>query len=448
MNLVQRQELEEHRSKTIEAAAPPTPADERLAARLRGDDDEHQPARLDVRWLANGKVDIRTTSWVGVARFSRLEVHVLPKLVGGELRVLRMLEYALGVRMLRRLPDDATLTAQGRDLLDLVCLLLIEETQALLRDGLLRDYREADDTLPVLRGRLRHRDHYLRHFGRLDRLDCHFDEYDSDTPDNQLLAAGIDAARRHAKNRDVRFGAVRLGGLLQEACEPPTADADWYESTIRYTRRNAAYRPAHELAKLLLRQLAFDDLFNSSGDGVTAFMINMNTVFERFVLRLVTEAFAESKTIQVSPHTRLKTVIRNDDTGHTHTTIDPDLIIEHRPTGVRVPLDVKYKLYNDKKLAAGDIYQTFLYAFALGRGELHRAGIIFPATSIISGPTLSVRQLDGPTSARIAVLGLDIPQILDDLDLQYRRRSDLLATTRAAVEQLAGMGNSRHPTTV
>jgi len=71
---------------------------------------------------------------------------------------------------------------------------------------------------------------------------------------------------------------------------------------------------------------------------------------------------------------------------------------------------------------------------------VHRAGIIFPATSIISGPTLSVRQLDGPTSARIAVLGLDIPQILDDLDLQYRRRSDLLATTRAAVEQLAGMG--------
>jgi hypothetical protein len=92
--------------------------------------------------------------------------------------------------------------------------------------------------------------------------------------------------------------------------------------------------------------------------------------------------------------------------------------------------------------------QTFLYAFALGRGEVHRAGIIFPATSIISGSTLSVRQLDGPTSARIAVLGLDIPQILDDLDLQYRRRSDLLATTRAAVEQLAGMGNARHPTTV
>lgn len=438
---MQRAELSEYRSKTIDGEAGPSPADERLATRLRGDD-QHEPARLDVRWLASGKVDIRTTSWVGVVRFSQLEVHVLPKLAGGELRVLRMLEYALGVRMLRRLPDDTTLSAKGHDLLDLVCLLLAEETQTLLRDGLLRDYREVDDTLSVLRGRLRYRDQHLRRFGRLDRLECHFDEYDSNTPDNQLLLAGVDAARRHAKDRDVRFSAARLSGLLREVCEPDTADADWYERAIRYTRRNASYRPAHELARLLLRQLALDNLFNTGGDGVTAFMINMNTVFERFVLRLVAEAFAESETIQVLPHTRIKAVIRNDDTGRTHTTIDPDFVIVHEPTGVRVPLDVKYKLYDTKKIAVGDIYQTFLYAFALGNGNLHRSGIIFPATSAVSGPTLSVRQVDGPTSAKIGVLGLDIPKTLDNL--QGSARGELLALTRAAIELLAGLPGVAH----
>lgn len=357
-----------------------------------------------------------------------------------------MLEYALGVRMLRRLPDEATLAAEGHDLLDLVCLLLAEETQTLLRGGLLRDYCEADDTLPVLRGRLRYRDQYLRRFGQLDRLECHFDEYDSNTADNQLLAAGLVAASRHAKDRDVRFSSVRLTSLLQEVCEPPTADADWYERAIHYTRRNIGYGPAHALAKLLLRQLAFDDLFNSSGDGITAFMINMNSVFERFVLRLVTEAFAGSETIAVLPHTRLKAVIRNDDTGHTHTTIDPDLVIGHQPTGLRVPLDVKYKLYDSKRVAVGDIYQTFLYAFALGKGGLHRSGIIFPATSAVSGPTLSVRQLDGPTSAKIDLLGLDIPKTLDDL--QGPSRPALLANTRAAIEQLAGLGSSGHAAAV
>jgi 5-methylcytosine-specific restriction enzyme subunit McrC len=436
---MQREGLPEYRSRTIHAGAPPTSADERLAALLRGKD-ENEPARLDVRWLANGKVEIRTTSWVGVVRFSSLEVHVVPKLAGGELQVLRMLEYALGVRMLRRLQDVTTLAARGINLLDLVCLLLAEETQFLLRNGLLRDYREADDALPVLRGRLRYRDQYLRRFGQLDRLECHFDEYDSNTPDNQLLAAGLDAARRHAKDRDIRFTAGRLAGLLHEACEPPTADADWYERAIRYARRNATYRPAHELAKLLLRQLAFKDLFNSSVDGVTAFMINMNTVFERFVLRLVSEAFAESEAIRVSPHARIKAVIRNDETGRTYTTIDPDLVLEHERADVRVPIDVKYKLYDSKKLSVGDIYQTFLYAFALGRGGLHRCGIIFPATATINGPTLSVRQLDGPTSAKIAALGLDIPRTLEEL--HSARRPHLLSATRTAVEELAGFASA------
>lgn len=427
-------ELHEYRSATVPVVEPPTAADQHLAARLRGGDADL--ARLDVRWLANDIVDIRATSWVGVVRFSGLEIRVVPKLAGGELRVIRMLEYALGVRMLRRLPDDPALQATGRDLLELVCLLLTEESQSLLRDGLLRDYRSVEDTLPMLRGRLRPRDQYLRRFGQLDQLACSFDEYDSNTPDNQLLAAALAAARRHAQDRDIRFSAGRLSALLQEACEPPTTDADWYERTIAYNRRNARYRPAHELAKLLLRQLAFDDLFNSGEVGVTAFMINMNTVFERFVLRLVTEAFADSDHIRVTPHQRLKAVIRYESTGGTYTTIDPDLVVEHTGSGARVPIDVKYKLYDTKKLAVSDIYQTFLYAFAIGKGEVHRCGIVFPATSTVRGPALTIRQLDGPVSAKIAAMGLDLPKALDRLNgLEHQ---GLLAEIRTEVQALCG----------
>ncbi len=267
-----------------------------------------------------------------------------------------------------------------------------------------------------------------------------FDEYDSNTPDNQLLAAGLDAARRHARDRDIRFSASGLEALLQEACEPPTTDADWYERAILYTRRNASYRPAHELAKLLLRQLAFDDLFNSGDRGVTAFMINMNTVFERFMLRLVTEAFAGSGSVRATSHQRLRAVIRYETNGRTYTTIDPDLVIEDLSTEARVPLDVKYKLYDSKKLAVGDIYQTFLYAFALGKGELHRSGIIFPATSTVTGPTLTIRQLDGPISARIGALGVDVSRMLDQLE--GPEHQDLLAAVRTAIEALIGLGSA------
>lgn len=436
MTDIQRLELGEHQTRTWPTDALPSAADERLAHRLAGDGNE--PARLDVRWLANGHVEVSATSWIGVVRFSGIEVHVFPKLVGGNLRVLRMLEYALGVRMLRRLPAQRPLAAEGDDLLDLVCLLLVEETQAVLRDGLLRDYREAEDDLSALRGRLRYRDQYFRRFGQLDRLECRYDEYDSNTPDNQLLAVALDAARRIAKERDIRFSALRLGGLLREACEPPSGDVEWYERAIHYSRRNSRYRSAHELAKLVLRNLAFHDMFNTTSGAVTAFMINMNTVFERFVLRLVGEALGGVSRIDALPHQRLRAVIRNDDTGRTYTSIDPDLVIADKEADERVPIDVKYKLYDTKKLAPADIYQTFMYAFALGKGGTQRAGVIFPASSTVSGPTLSIRPVAAvsTTAAKIMAAGLDVPRALDDLD--GPARSGLLADVRSLVEHLTG----------
>src|SRR4051812_47861438 len=109
-------ELSEYQRRRVAADAP-TEADQSLADRLMSDETD---ARLAVRWLANGDVDITASSWVGVVRFSKLDVLVVPKLVGGALRVLRMLDYAAGVNMLRRLPSDRPLPADGTDLFDLI----------------------------------------------------------------------------------------------------------------------------------------------------------------------------------------------------------------------------------------------------------------------------------------------------------------------------------------
>ncbi len=95
-----RVELSEYEHRRI-PLPPPSASDIRLADQLEGNDLE---PRIAVRWLANGEVDIRATSWVGVIRFSQLDIHVVPKLVGGQLRVLRMLEYAAGISLISRLP--------------------------------------------------------------------------------------------------------------------------------------------------------------------------------------------------------------------------------------------------------------------------------------------------------------------------------------------------------
>lgn len=429
-------ELSEYQRARV-TVADPTNEDLRLADRLTGDG--HDP-RLAVRWLANGDIDITASSWVGVVRFSSLDIYVVPKLVGGALRVLRMLEYAAGVSMLLRLPADRELPAKGRDLFDLICLLLAQETEALVRDGLLRDYRATDDTLEVLRGRLRYRDQYLRRFGRLDRLECHYDEYNSDTPDNQLVAAGLTVARRRANDPAIRFALGRLAGLFAEACQPVSTDADWYEATIRYDRRNHRYRPAHELAKLVLRCLAFDDLYATDGTNVTAFLLDMNAVFERFATRLVHDALAPTP-LRASGQHRIRAVIRDDRTERTYSAITPDLVIEDATNGRTVPIDIKYKTYDARKIATADIYQTFLYAYSLGtEPDERRAGILYPSAEPSPGARLSIKPVTGPTAARITAAGIDVPAVLDALT--GHNRDEMLDEMRRTVAAITGLSTT------
>ena len=427
--------LGEYERRQIPASAP-TESDLRLSNDLAGTG-QGDGNRLDVRWLANGNVEIGASSWVGVARFSDLEVHVVPKFVGGPLRVLRMLEYTSGVDILRRLPMNRPLPVDGTDLFDLVCLLLVEETTALLRDGLLHDYRTTVDDIPVLRGRLRYREQVLRRYGQLDRLDCSFDEYDADIAENQLITAALLTAHGRVRATRLRFAVTRQAGILNSACEPHTTDPSWYERTIRYDRRNARYRPAHELAKFVLRHAGFHDLFDTStGARVGAFMINMNTLFEAFIRKLLRDALAGTELGVTAPST-VRAVIRDEDTDRNYSSIRPDVLL-NLPAGWRIPIDVKYKLYETRKLSTADIYQTFTYALALGEpGQQPRAGIIYPAMTFTKRPNLTIRPVNGPVAARVNAVGIDVPRTLEEL--RGPNRDDLLHTVRGLIAHLGGL---------
>jgi len=185
--------LDEYDTKVFDCPAP-TLADKHLRDSLAAGGDA--TPRMDVRFLAGGQMEVTTYSWVGVVRFSSVEIRVVPKLIGGNLRVLRMIEYAQDVRLIARLRTDRSLPAEGNDLFDLVVMLLAEETKKLIRDGLIRDYRSVEDSLDVMRGRLRIREQYLRRYGQLHRIECAFDEFDGDVPENQLLAAALPPPNR------------------------------------------------------------------------------------------------------------------------------------------------------------------------------------------------------------------------------------------------------------
>ena len=436
-------EITEYQSVRIDADKP-SPDDLRLAEKLSAGGEIE--ARLDVRWLVGGQVEIKASSWVGVVRFSALTVRVVPKLVGGAFRVLRMIEYADGIDLLSHLPQDHRMPVDGNELFQLIVVAFVQEIKELVRDGLIRDYRTTDDSLNVLRGRLRIRDQFLHRYGSLHQLECRFDEYDGDIPENQLLALGLAAAATRIDNPGLRTDVRGLAGILAGTCDPPTRHLDWYERRIQYGRRNTRYRPAHALALLILNGLALSDVHSVTYQSVTAFMLDMNAVFERFVARLVATALAGT-TLRVSTQESFTAVVVDESTGRTYSTIRPDLVIVDRYSGQRVPVDIKYKLYEDKKIATGDIYQLFTYAYALGGTESTRnAGVLYAATSSKSAPSLRIKPQDGIYGACIRGAGLDVAGILDGLSSEVSPSP--LSKIRETIHEITGLASTACPPSI
>ena len=103
-----------------------------------------------------------------------------------------------------------------------------------------------------------------------------------------------------------------------------------------------------------------------------------------------------------------------------------------------MPIDIKYKLYDRKKVSTGDIYQLFLYAYALGADNAHRqAGLIYPAAKAESGPVLSIKPFAAPTAARILGEGLDVTAALKAIG--SNDTAQLYRDVRLIIERVTGL---------
>lgn len=388
---------------------PPTPSDLAQADILR------KAARIDIKWLAGNGLEVRASQWVGLARFEHFDVVVEPRLVGGDARVLQMLEFAAGFEQASLIPNPRPLPPIGPDLLDLVCHLLAREAEEILRGGILSDYRSVDEALPVLRGRLRVRDQMLSRFGQLDQLECSFDEYDSDIIENHLVRCGLAAARRLARHPEVRRMVQRVSSPWEQACPSSPSAAIVRHSEITYRRRNERYRRAHHLSRLLLDGSGLGDMFESGQGSISAFFINMANLFERFLTRLLTDQLNKSD-LKVDAQHSYSAVVTNDATGSTYQQLRPDLVVSNQEETRVIPIDAKYKNYDLKKLDPGDLYQTFTYAYTLSRPTTERhAVVVFPSISTRE-ENVSVAALGSVPVAKITICGIDVPLILAEIE--------------------------------
>lgn len=166
---------------------------------------------------------------------------------------------------------------------------------------------------------------------------------------------------------------------------------------------------------------------------VIAFLLNMNLLFERFVWVLFSTVLRGTQ-VNVAYQKRNRLTIWDPDAGRPYQTVIPDLLLDQRRGGVhaRLPVDAKYKLYDEHSISPGDVYQAFLYSYAFSpEGAQPRAVIAYPASGESRSWRLVVRRSHGVHAAEISLLGIPIVAALEEL------KSGVAGPTTEAVRRLS-----------
>ena len=305
---------------------------------------------------------------VGVLAVPGATVEILPKIEGSEpAAVRRALTGMLAIAWDLPIADSepALLATQRANLLEILIRLFADRLLVAVRRGLPHRYRQRDDDLQFLRGKLDIPRQLVRNTVRLDRLACRFEELSVDTPLNRVLKAavtrlasvsGSDRNLRRLAELSARFEFV--GRSSVPAREP-----------VRLDRTNTAFHRLYRLARILLGRE-----WQSTTSGVSegfALLFPMNDLFEIFVGRTMRAVLApRSVRLQDSGNYALE----GDSELQRLFALRPDIVVDGD-----IVIDTKWKQLNADEPTLGvsqaDVYQMLAYARAY---QARRLVLLYP----------------------------------------------------------------------
>lgn len=303
--------------------------------------------------LSADRWEVAPGTKVGVVQVGDTTVWIRPKLPVH--RILFLLGYAKNPGW----STEDVLLEEVDDLLPALAGAFVDQAERAVETGLLQGYVEVDDTLTVLRGRLRDQEQLRRRFGIAVPLLVRFDDHTTDISENRLLRSATDRLfRLPGVDNKTR---TRLRGLRQVLGDITPIQRGARLPSWTSTRLNARYHVALWLAELILRDNAVDQIPGSA--RVNGFLVDMAKVFEDFVTAAMTRELE-----------RLGGRCRAQDRHHLDTqdrvVMKPDLVwyLDGAPAAV---LDAKYKAEKPAGFPDADLYQMLAYSTALNLSEGH-----------------------------------------------------------------------------
>lgn len=322
-------------------------------------------ARMEAPFFTLLHQAIRFRQYVGVIQAGDLTVEILPKadrdsLPSGSKWQAVLLDL---LRECRLLPQH-TLPPAGQEvrrhsLLEVFIHHFLEETTHLVRKGLLRAYRRETGHLPVVRGRIR-LDRQLRHnAARIDRFYTEHDRFDHQHLFNELLWGALKLLRRLPLSASLRDRLEQCCLHFPADVVAPSVLPPW--EGLPFTRRTERYRPALQLAWLLLSR-SQPNLTAGRYPALTL-LFDMNRLFEEYIFRQLHRA--------TGPDARLLRQVQQPFWSGSR--LRPDIVLQ-RVSG-NIVLDTKWKTLRHARPDMSDLQQLYAYLHYFNAGE---GALIYP----------------------------------------------------------------------
>ena len=316
--------------------------------------------RLAVTWHGPNEASVSGgAGYVGIASLSdEIQIIVRPHIPVASVLELACYAYELEPPE-RSLIEDAQLGNAGPG--DWLAFLLTLEVERLLAIGLRQGYREVEEEIPYIRGRIS--------FGALrwgeskpGLVPCRYEDFVLDTVENRILRGTLelllsfplsDGCRRRLRSVLAAFGRVKL--------EQPSS---LMFHRVALTRMTSYYAPSLTLCMLVLESAGIE---MDAGDVSTpGLFFNMADVFEKAIERALRDEYGRANVHHQPQYSdRIRVV---EGAPAIPVTFIPDNVIGSKDAP-RLIVDAKYKKplieYHGDRFRNTDLYQAFTYAAAL-----------------------------------------------------------------------------------
>ncbi len=293
---------------------------------------------------------VRFGSYVGVLQVGGLTIEILPKadnsahadkhLWQGVL--LDMLSVCQKIRLDHQ--SEAALRRRYNSILDIYFELFLNQTEELVKRGLIRKYRQQESNQSALRGKILFSQHMQQNMIHRERFYCQHQVYDRDHLIHHIIYRTLHILKDFIAE-PLRDRLNRLLLVFQEY-ELRQIDEQLLRQVV-YDRKSSAYRPAIEIAKIII--LNYSPNLQAGSDNLLTLLFDMNSLWEEYIYRVLHKYRPK----------HYEVMAQNSMPFWEGRRIRPDIVI--RRGDETWIIDTKWKVLDSKNVADDDLKQMFVY---------------------------------------------------------------------------------------